>query len=222
MNRAFTMWSGGKDSHFGLFRAHQAGLRPELLVTLIDSERELVFGHELPPELIVEQARLIGIPIMKVRTTHQTYERDLRNLLFDLRSEGITRGVFGTVDQREHRDSIQELLSDFDMVPVFPLWGIPRSLLIQRQMSQMRSIIVQIDRQQISESYLGKDLNNEFIEYLQENDLDLTGSRGEYQTFVCRSPLAADRQIVLTHAERRATPSHISLDIDYWKVERTG
>lgn len=218
MSHAFAMWSGGKDSHYALYRAMQAGLEPELLLTFIDANTDLVLSHRLPPELIEEQARLVGIPLLKVRATYDTYQRELRNLLFNFRSDGITRGIFGDIHLREHRDWFEEILSDYDMRGVFPLWNVPTNLLIQQQMKSMTSVIVQIERK-LSESYLGKEVNREFIEYMLENDFDPCGESGEYHTFVCSSPVM-DGRIVLTHAERRATPESIGLEIDYWKVER--
>jgi uncharacterized protein (TIGR00290 family) len=219
MSVAFAMWSGGKDSHYALGRALQAGMECELLVTFIDEETELVMSHRLPPELIEEQAEMIGIPLLKVRASIGTYERTLRNTLYDLRSGGITRGIFGDSHTRERRDWFEQVLSDFSMRAVFPLWGIPAALLIEEQRRVMRSIIVQIDRS-ISESYLGKDLTVEFIEYLGEHGIDPAGESGEYHTFVCRSPLM-DGEIILTHAERRATPESIGLEIDFWKSTKS-
>jgi len=220
MKRAFAMWSGGKDSHYALQRAIQAGLECDLLVTFIDADTELVMSHRLPPELVEEQARLVGIPLLKVRATYFTYERELRNLLFDLRSDGITRGVFGDIYLREHRDWFESVVGDFDMRAIFPLWGIPTHLLIEEQRRAMTSVIIQIERK-ISESYLGTEVNNEFIEYMAEHGMDPCGEHGEYHTFVRSSPLMRG-EIVLTHAERRATPESIGLEIDYWKVEKKG
>ncbi|MEO5930828.1 MAG: diphthine--ammonia ligase [Candidatus Kapaibacterium sp.] len=216
MSSAFAMWSGGKDSHYALQRALQAGMECELLVTFIDEETDLVMSHRLPPELIEEQARLVGIPLLKVRATYATYERALRNTLFDIRSEGITCGIFGDIYLREHREWFENITSDFSIRPIFPLWGIPTALLIEEQRRAMRSVIIQIERR-ISEAYLGRDITKEFIEYLGEQGLDPCGESGEYHTFVCRSPLM-EGEIILTHAERRATTGSIGLEIDYWKV----
>lgn len=218
MSHAFAMWSGGKDSHYALYRAIRAGFKPQVLLTFIDAETELVLSHRLPPELIEEQAAILGLPLLKVPATYDTYERELRNLLFDLRTDGITRGIFGDIHLREHRDWFEALLGDFDMRCVFPLWNVPSNLLIRRQISEMKSVIIQIERH-MSESYLGKVVNGEFVEYMLENDMDPCGESGEYHTFVCDSPLMKS-EIVLTHAERRATPETIGLEIDYWKVEK--
>ncbi len=219
MSRAFAMWSGGKDSHYAIQRAQQAGMECELLLTCIDADTDLVMSHRLPPELIEEQAGLMDIALIKVLATYNTYERELRNLLFDLRSDGITHGIFGDIHSREHRDWFQSLLSDFSMRAVFPLWGIPSALLIEEQRRTMKSTIVQIDRK-ISEAYLGKDVTVEFIEYMGENGFDPCGEAGEYHTFVCRGPLMRG-EIILTHAERRATPQSVGLEIDFWKVVRS-
>jgi uncharacterized protein (TIGR00290 family) len=216
MSVAFAMWSGGKGCHYALQRAMQAGMECELLVTFIDEETELVMSHRLPPELIEEQARLIGIPLLKVRARYATYERVLRNTLFELRSDGISRCIFGDAARRDRRDWFESLMVDFSMRPLYPLWGVPPALLVEEQRRSMRSVIVQIDRT-ISESYLGKDLSSEFIEYLAERGIDPDGRNGEYHTFVCRSPLM-DGEIFLTHAERRATPEAVALEIDFWKV----
>ena len=217
MSRAFAFWSGNKDSHYALYRATQAGVDCELLVGFIDTSTELMMSTRLPPELIEEQAQLVGLPLLKLRVTRETYERELRNMLFDLRTQGITLGIFPEIAATARRDFYRSLLSDFDMRPVFPLWGVPSSLLIERERKLMRSVIVRIDRM-LSESYLGRDLTVEFIEYMQENGYDIVGESGEYDTFVCSSPLM-DGEIFLTHAERRATPEAIGLEIDYWKVE---
>ncbi|MCE7936001.1 MAG: hypothetical protein DYG96_15620, partial [Chlorobi bacterium CHB2] len=166
-------------------------------------------------QLIEEQAELVGIPLLKIRATYATYERELRNLLFDLRSDGLTRGIFGDIYLREHRDWFQNVVSDFDIRALFPLWGIPTQLLIEEQRRAMRSVIIQIERK-ISESYLGKEVNREFIEYMLEMGYDPCGESGEYHTFVCASPLMQG-EIILTHAERHATPQFIGLEIDYWK-----
>ena len=218
MSRSFAMWSGGKDSHYALVRALQAGADCELLVTFIDTETELVMSHRLPPELIEEQAGLMGISLLKVRASYATYERELRNTLFDIRSSGITRGIFGDIYIREHREFFERIVADFDMRALFPLWGIPPHLLIEEQRRSMKSTIIQIERE-LSEAYLGKLVTVEFIEYLLENGFDPCGENGEYHTFVGSSPLMHG-EIVLTHADRRATPENIGLEIDYWKVEK--
>ena len=220
MSVAFAMWSGGKDSHYALYRAMQAGMECDLLLTFIDEETELVMSHRLPPELIEEQAQLVGIPMLKVRVTYATYERVLRNTLYEIRASGITRGIFGDIHLREHRDWFETIAADFDLRPVFPLWGIPSHLLIEQQRKLMKSVITQVDRK-ISESYLGREVDAEFIDYMLESGFDPSGEHGEYHTFVCRSPLM-EGEIFLTHADRRATPQSVGLEIDYWKVERQG
>ncbi len=217
MSNAFAIWSGGKDAHYAVFRGQQAGLRCRQLVTFIDERTDLVLAHRLPPELIEEQARLMDVPVLKVRARAETYERELRNVLFDLRCEGLTYGIFPGSSGSTYRDFFRSLTGDYDMRAVFPLWGIPSHLVVEEQRRTMTSTIIRIDRK-ISESYLGRELSTEFIEYMNEMGFDPSGAGGEYDTFVRSSPLM-DRTIVLTHAERRATPEAVGLEIDFWKVE---
>lgn len=218
MKNAFVFWNCDKESHFALQRAMQAGLEPRLLLISLDETTGLGMGNDLPPELIREQTSLIDLPVLEFRTSFRTYYRDMQRLLFDLRSDGITRGVFGNVRRHDDQDQIELLLGEFDMRGVYPLRGVPPLHLVRHQLEALRSIIVRIDREKISESYLGRDFSQEFVEYLLENGIDPTGEGGEFGTFVCHSPLMS-RDIVLTHAERLATPQAISLDIDFWKVE---
>ena len=218
MKNAFVFWKCDKESHFALQRAVHAGLEPRLLLACIDDATGLGMGNDLPPELIEEQADLINLPLLMFRTTFASYYRDMQRLLFDLRSDGITRGVFGNVRRHDDQDQIELLLGDFDMRGVYPLRGVPPLHLVGRQLESLRSVIIRIDRDTISESYLGRDFDAEFVEYLMENGIDPTGEGGEFGTFVCRSPLMR-REIILTHAERLATPGAISLEIDFWKVE---
>lgn len=215
---AFVFWSGGKDCCYALDRARAAGVDCRLLVTFIDEGTELVLAHRLPPELIEEQAALIGLPLLTVRMAFVTYERQLRNLLYELRSEGFARGVIGNSAQRDQRDWYEHLFVDFDLRPLFPLWGIPASPLLEQQIHTMESTIIQVDRR-IDEQYLGRPLDGAFVQHLVESGLD--GGDGGYHTFVRRAPVM-DGEIVLTHAERRATPDTVSLEIDYWKVKSGG
>jgi diphthine-ammonia ligase len=217
MSRAFAFWTGGKDAHYALYRAVQAGVDCDMLLCFVDASTELIMSSRVPPELMEEQTKLVGIPMMKLRVTRDTFEREVRNTLFDLRSQGITLGIFAERAATDRRDYYRRMLADFDMRAVFPLWGIPAPLLLERERKLMRSIVVRIDRK-LSESYLGREVDAEFVEYLHENGFDICGEGGEYDTFVCRSPLM-DGEIFLTHAERRATPEAIGIEIDYWKVE---
>lgn len=215
---AFLLWTCGKDAFFALDRARAAGLTPRVLLSFIDRNTGLSLAGRLPPELIVEQARLLDIRLQLERTTWRDYDRDLRNILFDLRSSGITRGIFGDLFDRRGRDWVEERLSSVDMRGVFPLWGVPSHLVAERQIATMSSTIVRIDRERISESYLGRDFDSAFVDYLTERGLSPVGEAGLFATFVRSSPHLS-HDIVLTHAERRATPEVIDLDIDYWKVE---
>lgn len=218
MKNAFVFWNCDKESHFALQRAMHAGVEPRLLLVCLDENTGLGRGNDLPPELIREQADLIDIPVLELRTSFATYYRDMQRLLFDLRSDGITRGVFGNVRRHDDQDQIELLLGEFDMRGVYPLRGVPPLHLVRHQLESLRTTIVRIDREKISESYLGRRFTHEFVEYLLENGIDPTGEGGEFGTFVCGGPLMS-RDIVLTHAERFATPDAISLEIDYWKVE---
>ncbi len=217
---AFGLLTCDKESIFALERAISAGVRPRLLLSLLDRETGLAFSSTIPPELIEEQARLLEIPLLRLSTTRAEYYRDMQRLLFDLRTEGITRGIFGRVGPREEQEEIEGLLGEFDMRGLFPLRGVPPLHLIRRQIEGMRSVIVAIDREKISESYLGRDFDLEFVEYLEERGIDPTGEGGEFSTFVCRSNIMSG-EIFLTHAERIATPERIGLDVDFWKVVRT-
>lgn len=216
MSRAFVLWTGGKDPYYALLRCRQAGMFPELLVTFIDEETDLVLSNHLPPELILEQASQIGVPLMKVRASILSYEQEVRNLFFDLRSEGITRAVFGDIARTDLRTWYEERLVDVDMRGIFPNWGLPELLLVERQIALMKSTIIRIDRT-LSPAYLGRLLDGEFIEYLAEKGNDPSGESGDYDTFVTDGPLHK-HPIILTHAERLATPESLTLDIDFWKV----
>ncbi|MBC8145589.1 MAG: hypothetical protein H7X80_08375, partial [bacterium] len=97
MSSAFAFWNGGKETHYALFRAAHAGVDCKLLIAFVDESTELMMSTRLPPELIEEQASLVGIPLLKLRVTRLTFERVLRNTLFDLRTQGITLGIFAEV-----------------------------------------------------------------------------------------------------------------------------
>jgi len=124
MQQVFTSWSGGKDSCFACYQAAQNGLEVRYLVNMMDEVGKWSWIHRFSTELLEQQSQAIGIPLVHRRSTMPTYEADFKNVILDLKKNGIEGGVFGDIDLDEHREWVERICRQADITPHLPLWGL--------------------------------------------------------------------------------------------------
>ena len=112
MNQVFVSWSGGKDSCLAYCKAVESGLKVRYLVNIVNDDGIFECTHGLPANWIREQARAIGIPIIQLRTSGDSYKVDLQNLCRRLKQQGIDGGVFGNGDVKH------QWVNDFEAITV--------------------------------------------------------------------------------------------------------
>ncbi len=212
--KAFVLWSGGKDSHLACALAQQGGLDITSLLTFMDEVSRHSMSHYMPSGLLHDQANLIGIPMFQIYTTRQRYEEQFRNIMKSLRPQGVMKGVFGDIYLEEHRTWIERVCAECDVEPVFPLWGKSVEEIFDQQLA-FQNLIVSIRKQIIEEKFLGSLIDFNFKSYLLRNGFDLCGEKGEYHTLVIGSPLMKG---TIEVKQWRKTPydDYIGMDIVQW------
>lgn len=110
-------WSGGKESCFACHKAISNGFEVSRLLNLISEERRCR-GHGLDSELIRAQSRAIGIPIIQKKVTWDTYEREFKKAIRELKQVSIKGAVFGDVDLQEHKDWVDRVCKELDIVRI--------------------------------------------------------------------------------------------------------
>ncbi len=188
-------FSGGKDSVFALFNLmnnHKYEI-VMLLSTLDPFDRVLMHGFDRA--LLEIQAASIGIPLRKVKIQStkngdSTYSNQMKQELVELKNKGINYVAYGDIFLEEVRNFRKEKLSIVGMDSIFPLWGLNSTFVAWEFVKhKFKAIITCVNTNLISKAWVGKEYNEEFIEYTLLNNIDPCGENGEFHTFVYSGPL---------------------------------
>ncbi len=186
--KAFASWSGGKDCALATYRAISQGYEVTYLLNFVAEDGQRSRSHGIRSEVLHMQAQAMGIPLMQVPTSWESYEENFKKAVTELKDKGIEDGIFGDMDLEEHREWIERVCGQVGVSPRLPLWqSDPEQLLNEFWNSGFRSIVV---ASKLGKSLLGKNLDKEFVENIvKEYNSHPCGESGEYHTFVTDGPI---------------------------------
>ncbi|HHU50347.1 MAG TPA: diphthine--ammonia ligase [Firmicutes bacterium] len=192
----FTSWSGGKDSCLAFYRAWQSGLKPQALLTMLIENGERSHAHGLSVEVLSAQANSLGLTLTVQRASWETYEQVFTAALSDLRSQGITVGVFGDIDLKQHKSWVEQVARKAGIQPVFPLWQeerVPARARVEVVKSFLdcgfRAMIVAVKDRILTPDFLGRILDAKLLMELEKRGVDPAGEEGEFHTVVFDGPI---------------------------------
>ena len=194
MNKAAVFWSGGKDAAMALHKAKQDPLIQVVgLVTTLNKGSNKTAGHKIKEAVLDRQAIQTGLPLRKMWVNelpdNNEYENQLLSIYAQLRSEGIRTVIYGDIFLQDIKTYREELLKRAGMKPMFPLWQMDSRMLMTNFVeSGFKAITCSIDTSILDESFLGKELNAQFLENLPEV-VDPAGENGEFHTFCFDGPV---------------------------------
>lgn len=217
IHQVFTSWSGGKDSCFACYQAGVSGLKVRYLANMITEDGKRSWTHGLSPELLEAQSQAIGVPLIQRRTTMANYETEFKDMLLALKQGGIRGGVFGDIDLEQHRQWIDRVCQQVDIIPYLPLWGQSQEAILKDFIgSEFEAIVVVARADLFSQEWLGRQINLDFLSHLSElkrtNEIQLCGEAGEYHTFVTDGPLF-NRRIEILETNKVLRDGYWFLDI---------
>jgi uncharacterized protein (TIGR00290 family) len=191
--KAVFCWSGGKDSSYCLHKVLSEKLfEVKYLLTTINGNYNRVSMHGVREELIEEQAKAIGIPLVKVKvheSSNEEYESLMKSALLKLKAEGIDTVIFGDIFLEDLRVYREKNLSTVNMKAVFPIWKLDTKFIINDFINKgFGSITCCISQKHLDKKFIGKQIDQEFINALPVN-ADPCGENGEYHTFCYKGPL---------------------------------
>jgi diphthine-ammonia ligase len=189
-------WSGGKDSCFALHKAIQQGHKVQNLLIMMADKGKSNF-HMISSELLDAQSQAIGIPIVKVTSTPETYEEQFRNALREAKAKGADGILTGDIfDVALHEAGwLDRVTKEVGLEPVRPLWHRDTSEVLDEFINEgFKATVVRVKKELLGMDWLGRMLNREFFNDLKKlGTVDLCGERGEYHTFVTDGPLFKKR-----------------------------
>ena len=187
-------WSGGKDSAFALFKILASGEYEVVnLHTVIDKDTKRVGLHGVREALIEQQANCLGIPLVKLYLTasndHEAYASLMKCFYKVCAMDGISHIIFGDIFLEDLRLFRESLLVESFLIPGFPLWKIPTTMLLSDFMdADFKTVICSADAALFSSEQLGVVVDKHFQDALPDG-VDPCGERGEFHTFVFDGPI---------------------------------
>ncbi len=202
MQQVFTSWSGGKDCCFACYRASISGLKVRYLANMVSEDGKRSWTHGLSSELLQVQSQAIGIPLVQRRTTRGNYEAEFKNMLRAFRQEGVDGGVFGDIDFNAHREWIDRVCQEVDIIPHLPLWGENQDKIMRDFIDLgFEAVVVAAKADLFGEEILGRTVDLDFIRHLEKlgetKEITPCGEAGEYHTLVIDGPLFSQRLEIL-------------------------
>jgi uncharacterized protein (TIGR00290 family) len=186
-------WSGGKDSTLCLHHLLQNNeFEVCYLLTSINGNNKRVSLHGIHQTLIEEQSKSIGIPLKIVYVfegNNEEYEKQMREVLMQVKSEGIDTVVFGDIFLEDLRKYREDNLFKIGMNAFFPLWKMNTMQLVLEFIElNYKTVLCCINDAYLTKNDVGREITNLLIDNLPL-DVDACGENGEYHTFCYSGPI---------------------------------
>ncbi len=174
--------SGGKDSFFSALIAIDQGFDVRKAIIVIPEEYSFMF-HFPNIRMASYPASLLGIEPEFVD------EGDFEGIFLKLRAEGYGAIISGAVASEYQKTRIEKLCTEYGIVSFTPLWMINQEREIEGILeSGIRSMIVSVSADGLTEDDLGKELDYGYLQHLKSlgkrYGININGEGGEYETFV--------------------------------------
>lgn len=191
--KTFMNWSGGKDSALAFYNAKKEGVSIEALVTSINQSTDRISMHGVRKELVMQQARSIGLALEMISLPEmpgmQAYEDAVREKHRQVKTRGITHGIFGDVFLEDLKTYRESLLAKDGLQCLFPIWQMnSRDVVREFIAAGFKAIIVCVNSSYLDKRFCGRLLDESFLADLPDN-VDPCGENGEYHSFVFDGPI---------------------------------
>jgi ABC transporter with metal-binding/Fe-S-binding domain ATP-binding protein len=187
------MFSGGKDSTYALYVMLSQGFDVRYLVSVFPKSRESYMFHYPKIEQTKEQARLIGIEHVVVKTKGEKEKEleDLKMVLAKLDIDGIFSGAILSEYQKQRFDMVAEELG---LLSFAPLWHKDQESLLKEEMGAgFEIVITSVAADGFDDSWIGRRIDSRAFEELrkirEKYKINISGEGGEFETLVVNCPL---------------------------------
>lgn len=209
-------WSGGKDSCLACYFAIKKGMKVSALVHF-DRPNNL---HGVDPAMIRLQAGLTGIPTIQRQVASEEFEQEFMMTVGSLKKDGVKGMIFGDIYLEPHKVWVDRTCVKLDIEAVEPLWGRKTEDIVREFLGLgFETVIASGDQKLIGKEWIGRKIDDAFIEYLKTRNLDVCGESGEFHTFVTAGPLFKGK-IEITRSEVVARDGFWFLQVNDYRVIR--
>lgn len=194
MKKAYLNWSSGKDAAMALYEIQkEEKYSVEKLLTTINSEIDRISMHGVRTELLIYQARSLGIELntipLEENISLNNYNLKINEAIHHLKINGFTHSIFGDIFLEDLRKYRENELRKIGIEAVFPLWKKDSFILMKNFLeSGFKAVIVCVNAKILDKSFCGRLLDKNFLASLPAG-VDPCGENGEFHTFVFDGPI---------------------------------
>ena len=193
-----SLFSGGKDSTYAIYKAKQQGHNIECLVSIFPQSEESFLLHYPNISATSLQASAMKIPqiVSRIDTTDPQIELEqLQKILEKAKKDyGIEGIVHGGLSSDYQRTRFEIIGANLHLKILSPLWHIDQKNYLKELLdSKFKFIITSVTSGGLDESWLGRVITRDDVEQLvllsKKYGFNLTFEGGEAETFVVDCPL---------------------------------
>jgi diphthine-ammonia ligase len=196
--RLGSLYSGGKDSTFSIFRAKQAVHEIACLITMHPIADDSPLFH-YPNSWVTEYlADAMQIPLLGFEVSGRSKEDEMKALeeaMVRAKSlYGIEGIVYGDISSNYQKKAFEEICARHGLAPVAPLWNLePEKYMSELVDRGFRVIVVGVSAMGLGKEWLGSEIDKGVVAKLallsRKYGFNLTFEGGEAETLVTDCPL---------------------------------
>lgn len=202
--KTLALFSGGKDSMYAIQWALDRD-DLDLIASIKNADGSAHFhaGPEADNLLRQTQLRLMGLPFREVETREKNYMRDaFLGLKEIVNLENIGQMITGDLWLPYTRGAGDMLAGVLGIEVLRPCRDLcPSKAEAQKYMQQVldsgiESIVYSVRKGKLPRSFIGRAINQTFLEEMARRNVDAAGERSEYQSLVMTSPVMNGRIVI--------------------------
>lgn len=199
------LFSSGKDSLSAAYIMQQQNYQLTCLITMRSDNPDSYMFQTAGTELTKLQAEAMNLPLIE-QTTEGKKEDELKDLELAIKRakeehkiEGIVSGALFSTYQR---DRIEKICDKLGLKIFSPLWHKSQEQhMLEVLRNNIHAIITAIAADGLDESWLGKEINEDFINKIKKITSNVAGEGGEFESLVLDCPLFT-KKIKLLETEK--------------------
>lgn len=195
--RAAILFSGGKDSSYSAYLSKKAGYELICLITIYSQNPDSYMFHTPSIDKTKKQAEVMNIPLItdKTKGEKEIELKDLERAITKAKDKyKIDTLVTGALHSDYQAKRIQKICEKLKIKCFNPLWHKDEIEYLNELVdNKFKIIITGVAAYPLNESWLGREINKEFIneitELKEKYKIHPAGEGGEFETFVLDCPL---------------------------------
>ena len=201
-----SLFSGGKDSTYSIYKAKQEGHQIRCLITILPLSEESMLLHFPNIELTKLQSKSMGIPQIYIESRSNETETEvnlIEKILAKAKSEYDLEGlVHGGILSKFQKNIFDRVCSKLNLKLISPLWQKEQIEYMKNLIeSNFNFIITSVSADGLDEKWLGKEITIQDLEKLDQLSkkygFNINFEGGEAETIVIDCPLFSHPIMIL-------------------------